>query len=434
MARTPPQAASPRDRERTACRRVTTTCGHISTLVVLACLWPAGHAHAQRTCEQWSAHITAVEGRVEVRRRDNPNWVTLTTGSPVCTGDAVRSQSSSRATITLPDGGTLRLDENSTLGLPEPPSGLDSLVELLRGVIHVISRDPRFLQFTTPYANAGLEGTEFDIRVDENNRFTEIIVLEGEVAVSTPAGELQCRERPCRSRQRGPGSYRFTVRGADRTDALGKLLPADRRSRTPRCRPRAERGRADRRRLLRGSCSGAPGDGGHRGGRSRHRGRPWYRSRQRDSTVAERPPCPRTRRPGGRARASRTSARRRAELGRRASRVVARRAELGSRRGGRPDVARGARPGTRQQHRRHAARRDCPRSRRCAGRDRACHARTELGPDARRPPRRARIRQPPGIRYGGGRERFRSGGRARARRTVAAPRIGTCFDSSRRPH
>jgi tetratricopeptide (TPR) repeat protein len=191
MAHTPPHAASPHHYRHAARRRVATASGHASTLVVLAFLWPACSAHAQqRTCDQWSADITAVEGRVEVRRRDNPNWVALTTGDRVCTGDALRSQSSSRATITLPDGGTLRVDENSALALPEPPSGLESLVELLRGVIHVISRDPRFLKFTTPYANAGLEGTEFDIRVDENNRLTEIIVLEGEVAVSTPAGEL----------------------------------------------------------------------------------------------------------------------------------------------------------------------------------------------------------------------------------------------------
>ena len=74
MARTPPQAASPRHHQHAAARRVATTSGHVSTLAVLACLWPAGNAHAQqRTCEQWSADITAVEGRVEVRRRDNPD-------------------------------------------------------------------------------------------------------------------------------------------------------------------------------------------------------------------------------------------------------------------------------------------------------------------------------------------------------------------------
>jgi hypothetical protein len=77
------------------------------------------------------------------------------------------------------------------LNLPEPPSGIGSLLELLRGILHVISRDPRSLTFKTPYANAGLEGTEFDIRVDADERLTEIIVLEGEVAVTTPNGNLE---------------------------------------------------------------------------------------------------------------------------------------------------------------------------------------------------------------------------------------------------
>jgi Tfp pilus assembly protein PilF len=159
-------------------------------LAAVACGCPLGYAHAARSCDEWSADITAVEGRVEVRRSDDEEWIALATGDRVCSGDLLRSRSSSRATITLPDGGTLRLDENTALALPEPPSGQGSLIELLRGVIHVISRDPRLLLFTTPYANAGLEGTEFDIRVDENDRLTEIVVLEGAVAVTTPQGDL----------------------------------------------------------------------------------------------------------------------------------------------------------------------------------------------------------------------------------------------------
>jgi tetratricopeptide (TPR) repeat protein len=160
------------------------------TVAALGALWPLGDAHAARSCEEWSAEITAVEGRVEVRRAEQRDWGVLSTGQRVCSGDAIRSDSSSRATLTLPDGGTIRLDENSAMAVPEPPSGFGSLIKLLRGVIHIISRDPRELQFTTPYANAGLEGTEFDIRVDEASRLTEVIVLEGEVVVTTPAGLL----------------------------------------------------------------------------------------------------------------------------------------------------------------------------------------------------------------------------------------------------
>ena len=103
---------------------------------------------------------------------------------------------------------TLRLDEHSTLTLREPQSGIGSLIELLRGVIHVISRDPRSLRFTTPYANAGLEGTEFDIRVDDDEQQTEVAVLEGQVAVSTPAGAARRAERPRRRGTRRPSADR----------------------------------------------------------------------------------------------------------------------------------------------------------------------------------------------------------------------------------
>lgn len=157
----------------------------------LVALWPLDYAYAARSCAEWSAEAVAVEGRVEIRRSSSTAWLELTAGAQVCTGDALQSRSSSRATLILPDGNAFRLDEDTTVTFPEPPSGVGSLLELLRGMIHVISRDPRSLTFRTPYANAGLEGTEFDIRVDSEQRLTEIVVLEGTVAVSTPAGAVK---------------------------------------------------------------------------------------------------------------------------------------------------------------------------------------------------------------------------------------------------
>jgi tetratricopeptide (TPR) repeat protein len=191
MARPPPQTTSPRRFSRRAFLvRVPPLTRGALALAVVAALWPVRDSHAQRSCEQWSADVTAVEGRVEVRRLAEPSWAAIASGERVCSGDALRSRSSSRVIITLLDGTTLKLDENSLLALPEPSSGLGSLIELLSGAIHVISRDPRRLLFKTPYANAGLEGTEFDIYVDEAARSTEVVVLEGRVRVTTPAGEL----------------------------------------------------------------------------------------------------------------------------------------------------------------------------------------------------------------------------------------------------
>jgi Tfp pilus assembly protein PilF len=154
-------------------------------------LWPLATAQAARSCADWSAEVVAVEGRIEIRRNAGQAWTELEAGERVCTGDLLQSARASRATLLLPDGNTFRLDENTAVNIAEPPNGFGSLLELLRGIIHVISRDPRALTFRTPYASAGLEGKEFDIRVDEGERLTEIVVLEGVVNVAAPNGDLK---------------------------------------------------------------------------------------------------------------------------------------------------------------------------------------------------------------------------------------------------
>src|SRR5262245_51959498 len=188
MACTPPQTPPSHSRRRRAVWSA-------PSWGAAAILGVAGLSHvkpalAARSCEAWSAAVSVVEGRVEVRRSTTTTWVALAAGDRLCTDDLVRVDGASRVTLLLSDGGTIKLDEHSVLNLPEPPSGTGSLLELLRGMLHVISRDPRSLTFKTPYANAGLEGTEFDIRVDTDERLTEIVVLEGVVPTQTPNGNL----------------------------------------------------------------------------------------------------------------------------------------------------------------------------------------------------------------------------------------------------
>jgi tetratricopeptide (TPR) repeat protein len=108
----------------------------------------------------------------------------------ICLGDVVRVQGYSRATLQLPDQSLIRVDQHSTLTLADPDDGVGALLKLLRGVIHVISRDPRSLRFSTPHVNAGLKGTEFDIRVDDAEQRTAIAVLEGQVEVTNAAGRI----------------------------------------------------------------------------------------------------------------------------------------------------------------------------------------------------------------------------------------------------
>ena len=51
----------------------------------------------------------------------------------------------------------------------------------------MISRDPRALRVVTPFANAGIEGTEFLVRVDVDT--TLVLVYEGSVKVENALGE-----------------------------------------------------------------------------------------------------------------------------------------------------------------------------------------------------------------------------------------------------
>jgi tetratricopeptide (TPR) repeat protein len=138
------------------------------------------------------AVFVSVDGDVEVRPGEGRAWIPATQGSAVCAGYSVRINEFGRAALQLPDKTVFRLDRNTTLTFRAPQEGTGSLLDLLLGIIHVISRDPRALQFTTPYANAGLEGTEFVIAVTEQR--TEVTVIEGEVIVSNATGETAVPE------------------------------------------------------------------------------------------------------------------------------------------------------------------------------------------------------------------------------------------------
>ena len=211
----------------------------ILTLALFVIAAPAARAAAP--CSDWHAELTAVEGTVDVKRAADSVWRNAPSGTSLCYGDAISVKASSRATLTLPDHSTLRLDENTTITLVEPEQSGGSLIDLLRGVIHVISRDPRSLKFTTPYANAGLEGTEFDIRVSEREPQTEVVVLEGKVAMSTPQRRLERAERADRGRSCGPTAHRATPAGSRSSSCAGP--DTTRASSIDRYRPRTSRRR-----------------------------------------------------------------------------------------------------------------------------------------------------------------------------------------------
>lgn len=135
----------------------------------------------------WVATLVSVEGTVEVRKASQSRWIPAALSDIYSIGDSIRVLAFSRAAIRLPDETVLRLDQNTTVTFAESEDENRSWLELLWGVIHIISRDPRALKVITPFANAGLEGTEFLVEVTADE--TRITVFEGEVSVTTNFGD-----------------------------------------------------------------------------------------------------------------------------------------------------------------------------------------------------------------------------------------------------
>jgi Tfp pilus assembly protein PilF len=157
-------------------------------LIFLYFLTPTSGAAA--VCEPVVARIAAVEGRVEVQRTTDAQWIGAKLNDDLCQGDTVRAGERSRAAIALINQAVLRVDQNSTVrlinikGKPEERS----LLSLLQGAVQSFSRKPREFEVSTPYLNGSIEGTEFVIRVAEDE--TILTVFEGTVRASNEQGAV----------------------------------------------------------------------------------------------------------------------------------------------------------------------------------------------------------------------------------------------------
>jgi Tfp pilus assembly protein PilF len=145
---------------------------------------------AELPCNPALARAISVQGALEVRRAGQAQWTIAGRDEQFCPGDAVRTGGSSRAAILFYPETVIRLDQYSSLVLTAAETDTTpSLLELLKGAAHFISRDPRSLKIITPLANAAITGTEFLVQVDEDE--TGVIVYEGRVEVSNAAGSVQ---------------------------------------------------------------------------------------------------------------------------------------------------------------------------------------------------------------------------------------------------
>ena len=162
--------------------------GLLLTCLLLLTTVTASLASDAPRCSPPMARLASLQGAADVQYPDTATWQPAETGQIFCPGDRIRVAADSRAVVELRDETLLRLDQKTTLLLPEAARDDGFWVDLTEGALYLLSRIRRQLEIRTPFVNAGLEGTEFVVRVLP--RQAVVSVLEGRVAVSNPRGRL----------------------------------------------------------------------------------------------------------------------------------------------------------------------------------------------------------------------------------------------------
>ncbi len=161
-------------------------------LVLFAPLCWSEPANAQQSCPSTSAAtLVSLQGKIFFDANSNGQWQSAQLNDAICEGSRVRVEAYSRASLHLPDGVVLRLDEGTVLSLNGISPKRPTLLNLLKGFVHFISRTPKRLEITTPIANAGPEGTEFALRVDDSN--AALWVYEGGVRFFNTQGSVHLK-------------------------------------------------------------------------------------------------------------------------------------------------------------------------------------------------------------------------------------------------
>ncbi|MEW8507123.1 MAG: FecR domain-containing protein [Candidatus Thiodiazotropha sp.] len=135
------------------------------------------------------AQLVSLQGSVEKRIADQENWHPAQLDDQFCAGDSIRTNNDAKAAARLANDTLIRLDANSSLTFSQIEKESRSLLDLLRGAVHFISRTPKSLEVRTPYVNASIEGTEFVVRIE--NEATDVFVLEGIVVARNSDGTVK---------------------------------------------------------------------------------------------------------------------------------------------------------------------------------------------------------------------------------------------------
>jgi tetratricopeptide (TPR) repeat protein len=144
--------------------------------------------HAAERCEQWAGKVVKVQGSVLVKKSDKKEEESVHLHDTLCPGDMIQVSERSRASILLPNETYAHLDQNTTLTFIKQEKKDFSLIRLIKGITHLMSRTPHTMEVETPFVNAGVEGTEFLIAVTRDH--TLLTVFEGQIKAENALGVL----------------------------------------------------------------------------------------------------------------------------------------------------------------------------------------------------------------------------------------------------
>lgn len=177
------------------------------TSVLLA--WACNSLARESDCEPIVARVVSAQGDVELKRAGESGWHGATAQSVLCPGDSLRTASRARAAIGFADESVIRLDALTTLSLPEARAAPRPLLNLIEGIIHLLSREPMGLQVNTPFVNAAVEGTEFVVATGKER--ASVLVIEGHVMAANDSGSVELRAGEQAVAGRGGAPTKITV-------------------------------------------------------------------------------------------------------------------------------------------------------------------------------------------------------------------------------
>jgi tetratricopeptide (TPR) repeat protein len=170
---------------------------------------------AERCPATNATKVVSVQGNVTFSVINNAALTPAKLNDILCVGDTVRVGAKSRAVLRLSNETTVPLDQNTIFQLKQAISEKEpTLIDLLQGAIHVITRTPKPFKVNTPFLNAVVEGTEFYVGVDSAE--ARVAVIEGKVNVSNEQGAVLLTDNEAATAKKGQAPQKtLTIKPRD---------------------------------------------------------------------------------------------------------------------------------------------------------------------------------------------------------------------------